>query len=74
MKHRILLVFAVVVLAIAGGVAICRFLGNGRSTEVSAAGTVEVREVSVTARNSSMPDGSIRRSILFPAGISVAAR
>lgn len=50
MKHRILLVFVAVVLAIAGGLAICRFLGNGRSTEVSAAGTVEVREVSVTAR------------------------
>lgn len=50
MKHRILLAFAAVVLAIAGGFAICRFLGNGRGTEVAAAGTVEVREVSVIAR------------------------
>ncbi len=50
MKHRILLVFAAVVLAIAGGFAICRLLGNGRSAEVTAAGTVEVREVSVTTR------------------------
>jgi len=50
MKHKIMLVFAAVVLAIAGGLAICRFLGNGRETELAAAGTVEVREVSVTAR------------------------
>jgi len=50
MKHRILLSLVLVALAVAGGVALCRFLGNGRGTEIRAAGTVEVREVSVAAR------------------------
>lgn len=50
MKHRILAVLALVVLAVAAGVVLCRFLGNGRNGAIAAAGTIEVREVVVTAR------------------------
>ena len=50
MKHRILAVLSLVVLAIAAGVALCRFLGNGRNGAIVAAGTFEVREVVVTAK------------------------
>ena len=36
--------------AVAAGVVLCRFLGNGRNGEIAAAGTIEVREVVVTAK------------------------
>lgn len=52
MKHKILAVLLLVAVAVAGGIALCRFLGNGKNDAVVAAGTIEVTEVSVTAKES----------------------
>ena len=52
MKHKILAALLLVAVAVAGGIALCRFLGNGKNGAVAAAGTIEVTEVSVTAKES----------------------
>lgn len=52
MKHRILAALLLVAVAVAGGVALCRHLGAGKNGAVSATGTIEVTEVSVTAKES----------------------
>ena len=52
MKHKILAVLLLVAVAVAGGIALCRFLGDGKNGAVAAAGTIEVTEVSVTAKES----------------------
>jgi len=49
-KHKILAVLLLVAVAVAGGIALCRFLGNGKNDAVVAAGTIEVTEVNVTAK------------------------
>jgi len=51
-KHKILAVLLLVAVAVAGGIALCRFLGDGKNGAVAAAGTIEVTEVSVTAKES----------------------
>lgn len=50
MKHKILAALLLVTVAVAGGIALCRFLGDGKNDAVAAAGTIEVTEVNVTAK------------------------
>lgn len=50
MKHKILAALLLVTVAVAGGIALCRFLGDGKNDAVVAAGTIEVTEVNVTAK------------------------
>lgn len=52
MKHKILAVLLLVAVAGAGGIALCRFLGDGKNDAIAAAGTIEATEVSVTAKES----------------------
>lgn len=52
MKHKILAALLLVAVAVAGGIALCRFLGNGKDKAIVAAGTIEVTEVNVTAKES----------------------
>jgi len=49
-KHKILAALLLVAVAVAGGIALCRFLGDGKKDAVAAAGTIEVTEVNVTAK------------------------
>jgi len=49
-KHKILAALLLVTVAVAGGIALCRFLGDGKNDAVVAAGTIEVTEVNVTAK------------------------
>jgi HlyD family secretion protein len=51
-KHKILAVLLLVAVVVAAGVALCRFLGNRKDNAIAAAGTIEVTEVNVTAKES----------------------
>lgn len=57
MKHRILGALFLVALALTGGVLLCRYLGRAKVQGISATGTIEVREVNVTARESGTLSG-----------------
>jgi len=51
-KHKIPAVLLLVTVIVAGGVALCRFLGDGKNGAIVAAGTIEVTEVNVAAKES----------------------
>jgi HlyD family secretion protein len=56
-RHKILAALLLAALAVAVGVVLCRFLGDGENDAVAAAGTIEVTEVNVSAKESGTLSG-----------------